>query len=189
MTFFFMASGDLFKRKLVKIAGPSLNQKKITVQVLDEISSQVQRFLFIQLVTGTLVGVCSWAAFRWYGLDQPAVWGVAAGVLNTIPYFGPIILAGGLAIASLLQFASFTSAAAVVALALVISGIEGFVITPLMVGRASRMNDVAVFVSLMFWGWLWGAVGMLLAIPMMMAIKSTCDRVESLAPIGELLGK
>lgn len=188
MTYFFMASGDLFKRKLVKIAGPTLSQKKVTVQVLDEISSQVQSFLFIQLVTGTCVGLLSWGAFRWFGLEQSAVWGVAAGVLNTIPYFGPFVFCSGLAIAGLLQFGNLITAASLVGVALLITGLEGFVLTPLMVGRAARMNEVAVFVSLMFWGWLWGAVGMLIAIPMMMAIKSTCDRVEALEPLGELLG-
>lgn len=188
MTYFFMASGDLFKRKLVKIAGPALSQKRVTVQVLDEISSQVQSFLFIQLITGTVVGVLSWGAFRWLGLEQAAVWGVAAGVLNTIPYFGPFIVACGLAIASLLQFGTLSAAASVVGVALLITAMEGFIFTPLLVGRAARMNEVAVFVSLMFWGWLWGPVGMLIAIPMMMAIKATCDHVEALESIGELLG-
>lgn len=189
MTYFFMASGDLFKRKLVKIAGPSLSHKKVTVQVLDEISTQVQSFLFIQLITSTLVGTISWLAFRWYGLEQAAVWGVAAGVLNTIPYFGPILVTGALGVAGLLQFQSLTAALGLIGIALLITGLEGFVITPLLVGRASRMNEVAVFVSLMFWGWLWGPVGMLIAVPIMMAIKATCDRVESLEPVGELLGE
>jgi predicted PurR-regulated permease PerM len=188
LTYFCMASGDLFKRKLVSIAGPSLSRKKVTVQVLDDISAHVQRFLFIQLVTSSIVAVLSWLAFRWIGLNNAPVWGIACGVFNTIPYFGPVIVIGALAAAGLIQFGAVGPVVELVTAAFAITSLEGFLLTPRLVGRAARMNDVAVFISLLFWGWLWGIVGMLIAIPMMMAIKSTCDRVEELKPVGALLG-
>ena len=102
--FFLLASGDLFKRKLVKLAGPSLEKKKITVQILDEINTQIERFLLVRVVTSVVVGVATWLAFRMVGLEQAGVWGIAAGVFNSIPYFGPVIVAGGTAVVAFLQF-------------------------------------------------------------------------------------
>ena len=102
--FFLLASGDLFKRKLVKIAGPSLTSKKITLQILNEIDLQIERFLFVRVVTSTVVGVASWLTFAALGLEQAALWAVLAGIFNSIPYFGPIIVAVGTAVITFLQF-------------------------------------------------------------------------------------
>lgn len=186
LTYFLMASGDLVKRKIVAVAGPL--RRRVALEVFDEIATQVQTFLFIQLVTGLLVAVLSWGAFRLLGLENAAVWALAAGVFNVIPYFGPLLVMAGLFVAGMLQFGSVGMVAVVIAASLAITGLEGFVVRPIMVGRAAGMNDVAVFVSLLFWGWLWGVVGMLLAVPLMMFVKTVCDRVDGLAPIGELLG-
>ena len=104
LVFFMLASGDLFKRKLVQVTGPSLTKKKITVQILDEITEQIERFLFVQVFTSVLVGVASWLAFRCVGLEQAGVWAIVAGVFNSIPYFGPVIVTGGIAVVAFLQF-------------------------------------------------------------------------------------
>ena len=93
--FFLLASGDLFKRKLVKMAGPSLEKKKITVQILNEIDSQIEKFLLVRVVTSAVVGVATWIAFRFMGVHYAGVWGIAAGVFNSIPYFGPVDRRGG----------------------------------------------------------------------------------------------
>ncbi len=156
--------------------------------MLDEIGVQIQRFLFVQLVTCTAVGVASWLAFRALGLQHAGVWGLAAGVFNSIPYFGPLVVTGAVAAASFVQTGAVTQAAAVAGASLVITSIEGMLLTPWLVGRASRMNEVAVFIGLIFWSWMWGIVGMLLAVPMLAATKAVCDRVEDLRPVGELLG-
>lgn len=186
LTYFLMASGDLFKRKIVAIAGPA--RRRVTLEVIEAISGQVQGFLFLQLVTGALVALASWATFAFLGLENAAVWALAAGVFNVIPYFGPLLVMTGLFVAALLQFGSLGMVAAIVGSSLVITGLEGLVLRPKLIGRAARMNDVAVFVSLLFWGWLWGIVGLLLAIPLMMLVKTVCDRVDALAAVGELLG-
>jgi predicted PurR-regulated permease PerM len=188
LSFFLLASGDLYRRKLVKIVGPSLTKKKITVQILQDIDQQIERFLIVQVFTSVLVGVASWMAFRWVGLNQPAVWGGLAGIFNSIPYFGPVLVTGGLAIVAFLQFGSLSAVALTAGLALVITSLEGMLLTPWLTSRAARMNAVAVFVGLLFWGWVWNIWGMLLAVPMLMVIKSVCDHVDDFKSFGELLG-
>jgi len=135
-----------------------------------------------------LVGIATWLAFLWVGMEHAAVWGVAAAVLNFIPYLGAIIITGGTALVAFLQFGSVGMALTVGTISLVINSIEGYLLTPWLSGRASRMNAVVVFAGILFWGWLWGAWGLLLGMPIMMAIKSVCDRVEEFRPVGELMG-
>ncbi len=188
LAYFIMVSGDTFRRKLVKITGPTLSKKKITLQVLNEITDQIQRYLLVQIFTSILVGVATWLAFLWIGMEHAAIWGIAAGVFNTVPYLGPVIVTGGTALVAFLQFGTIGMALLVASISLLITGIEGYLLTPWLTGRASRMNAVVVFVSVLFWGWLWGMWGLLLGVPIIMIIKAVCDRVEDLKPIGELLG-
>jgi predicted PurR-regulated permease PerM len=188
LSFFLLASGDLYRRKLVKIAGPSLEKKKITLQILNDIDRQIESFLLVEAFTSLLVGVATWLAFLWLGLNQAAVWGIAAGVLNTIPYLGPVVVSGGAAVVAFLQFGTFQMAALVAVVAFVITSLEGMLLTPWLTSRAASMNAVAVFVGLLFWGWLWSVWGMLLAVPMLMVIKAYCDHVDDFKAVGELLG-
>jgi predicted PurR-regulated permease PerM len=187
--FFLLASGDLFKRKLVKLAGPSLEEKKITVHILNDINTQIERFLLVRVVTSVVVAVATWIAFRAIGLEQAGVWGIAAGVFNSIPYFGPVIVAAGTMVVGFVQFGTITMALAVAGTSLVITSLEGWILTPWLTSRAARTNEVAVFVGLIFWGFVWGIWGTLLAVPMLVAVKAYCDRIEDLKPIGELLGE
>jgi predicted PurR-regulated permease PerM len=187
LTFFLLVANDLFKRKLVKHVGETLAKKKVTVQILDEISTQIERFLLVQLLTSAIVGVVTAAALWALGLQQPVVWGLAAGILNTVPYFGPIIVTTGLAIIGYLQFGTLQMGAAVAAVALVITSLEGWLLTPMMLGRVGRLNHIAIFASLLFWSWMWGVWGMLLAVPMLMVMKAICDHVEELQPLADFL--
>jgi predicted PurR-regulated permease PerM len=187
--FFLLASGDLFKRKLVRIAGPTLERRKITVQILDEIATQIERFLLVHLFTSIVVGVATYAAFKWIGLEQAGLWAVGAGVFNNIPYFGPMLVSLGSAVVAFLQFGTLTDAMYVGGIAMAITTLEGFVLTPLMTRRTARVNEVAIFVALIFWSFVWGIWGTLLAVPMLVSAKAFCDRVEQLKPIGELLGE
>jgi predicted PurR-regulated permease PerM len=186
--FFLLASGDLFKRKLVRIVGPSLEKKKITVQILDDINTQIARFLLVRLITSILVGVATWIAFRMVGLEQAGVWGLAAGVFNSIPYFGPVLVAGGTAVVAFLQFGTIEMTLYVSGISLVITTIEGWLLTPWLTSRTARTNEIAMFVGLIFWSFVWGLWGTLLAVPMLVAVKAYCDRIDDLKPIGELLG-
>ncbi len=186
--FFLLATGDLFKRKLVRIAGPSLEKKKITVQILDEINTQIERFLLVRVITSAAVGVATWVAFRLVGLEQAGVWAVAAAVFNSIPYFGPVIVAAGTAVVAFLQFGTIGMAIWVSGISLAITSLEGWLLTPWLTSRAARTNEVAVFVGLIFWSFVWGLWGTLLAVPMLVVLKAFCDRIEDLKPVGELLG-
>jgi predicted PurR-regulated permease PerM len=188
LTYFLLATGDLYRRKLVKIVGPSLTQKKVTVQILQEIDRQIEHFLLVQMFTSVIVGIASWLAFRAVGLNQAAFWGLMCGLFNSIPYLGPIITSGGIAVVSFLQFGTLEMTLLVSALALTITSLEGFLLTPWLTSRAARMNAVAVFVGLLFWGWVWNVWGMLLAVPMLMVIKAVCDHIEDFKGVGELLG-
>lgn len=188
LTYFLLISGDTFRRKLVKITGPTLSAKKITVQALDEINGQIQRFLLVQLVTSVIVGIATGLSFWALGLEHAAVWGFAAGLLNLIPYLGAVVVTGAAALVAFLQFGELNMALAVAGASLLIHTIVGNLLVPWLTSRTSAMNPVAVFIGVLGWGWLWGVWGLLLGIPIMMVVKAVCDRVDHLKPVGELLG-
>ena len=125
---------------------------------------------------------------RWIGFEQAALWGLLAGVFNSIPYFGPVVVTAAVAVVAFLQFGTLQMVLVASGATFVITSLEGMLLTPLLTSRAGRMNAVAVFVGLIFWGWVWEVWGMLLAVPMLMVVKAICDRVEDLKPVGELLG-
>ncbi|WP_295960880.1 AI-2E family transporter [Rhodoferax sp.] len=188
ITFFLMASGDSFRRKLVKLTGPTLSRKKITLQALNQINDQIQRYMLLQLFTSALVGGVTGLYFMAMGLEHAAVWGVAAGVLNLVPYLGSVVVAAGSALVAFLQFGSLDMVLLVSGGSLVIHAIVGFLLTPWLTSRANQMNPVAVFVGMLAWGWLWGLWGLLLGVPIMVAVKAVCDRIDDLKPVGEFLG-
>ncbi|MBU6260222.1 MAG: AI-2E family transporter [Burkholderiales bacterium] len=188
IAYFLMVTGDGFRRKVVRIAGPTFSRRKVTVQVLDEINGQIQRYLLVQALTSVLVGVATWLAFLWLGLDRAAVWGVAAAVLNGVPYLGSIVVSSGAALVGFLQFGTMAPALLVGAASLTIHTLSGNLLTPWLAGRASRINPFVIFVGVLAWGWLWGVWGLLLGAPLLMALKAVCDRVDDLRALGELLG-
>ena len=189
LTYFLIASGSSFRRKMVHIAGPTFSQKKITVQALDEINDQIQRYLLVQVLISAVVGLATWLAFLWLGLAHAAVWGLAAAVLNLVPYIGPLVVSAASALVGLLQFGTFEMALLVAAVSVVIHVVSGYLLTPWLTSRTSLLSPVAVFVGVLFWGWLWGIWGLLLGVPILMIVKAVCDRVDGLKPVGELLGR
>jgi predicted PurR-regulated permease PerM len=188
ITYFLLASGDTFRRKMVKLAGPKLSKKRITLEMLDEITEQIQRFLLVQLLTSAIVGIATWLAFSWIGLQHAAVWGVVAAVTNLIPYLGAVIIGAGSAVVGFMQFGALDMALLIGAASFAIHGVVGNLLTPWMTSRAGRMSPVTVFIGVLAWGWLWGVWGLLLGVPILMAVKAVCDRVDDLKPVGELLG-
>lgn len=188
LTYFLLASGSTFRRKMVRMAGPTLSHKKITVQALDEISEQIQRYLLMQVLISVLVGVTTWFAFLCIGLQNPVVWGVAAAVLNLIPYIGSLVMAVAAMLVALTQFGTLDMALVVVGICFTIRLVSGYVLSPWLTSRTSRLSPLAVFVAVLVWGWLWGVWGMLLGVPITMVVKATCDRVDGFKPLGELLG-
>jgi predicted PurR-regulated permease PerM len=188
ITFFLMASGDRFRRKLVKLTGPTLSRKRITLQALNQIHDQIQRYMLVQLFTSVLVGIATWLAFLAIGLENAAVWGVAAGVLDLVPYVGSVVIATGSALVGFLQFGTLEMALLASGISLLVHSIEAMLLTPWLTSRTNKMNPFAIFVGVLAWGWLWGIWGLLLGVPILVVIKAVCDRVEHLRPVGEFLG-
>jgi predicted PurR-regulated permease PerM len=189
LAYFLLASGTHFRRKLVQLVGPSLSRKKDAVRILEEIDVQVQRYLLAVLVSNALVGVCTWLAFEALGMQQAAVWGVAAGVLHFIPYLGPVLIALVSGVSAFLQFGSLLNAIAVAGVSLLVAGAIGFVFMTWLQSRFAGVNAAVLFIALLFFGWLWGVWGLLLGAPLVAILKVICDRVEALKPAGELLGR
>ena len=189
LTYFLLASGAHFRRKLVQLVGPSLSRKKDAVRILEEIDTQIQRYLLAMLASNTLLAVFTWLAFLLLGLDQAGVWGVAAGVLHFVPYLGPALMAFSSGVAAFLQSGSLSFAFAVAGASLLVSGIIGFAFMTWLQSRFARVNAAVLFISLLFFGWLWGVWGLLLGAPLVAIAKVIFDRVDSLKPAGELLGR
>jgi predicted PurR-regulated permease PerM len=189
LVFFLLLAGDTFKRKLVRLTGPLLSNKKITVRILDDINDTIQKYMFMLLMTNVLVGLLTWIALRWIGLENAGAWAVAAGLLHVIPYLGPSVTAAATGLVAFMQFDSFSVALLVAGTSLAIATVVGTFITTWMTGRIAKMNAAAVFISLLFWAWLWGVWGMLLSIPIIVMVKVVAQHVEQLQPVAELLGE
>ena len=187
LVYFLLISGDHFKRRFLQLAGPHLQSRRITEDVLNDINQQIQRFLLVTVFTSLVVGATTWAVLAMMNVRGAPVWGALAGIFNSIPYFGPVIISGGLLVVGLLQFGEPMAALKISAASLAITSLEGWLLTPALLGKAERMHVVVVFLGVLLWTWLWGAWGTVLAVPMLVVIKSICDHVEPLAPIGRLL--
>jgi len=189
LVFFMLASGDLFKRKLVKIVGTTLAEKKITVGMIDEIDAQIRRYLVVLLVANLLVGIGTWLAFRLMGVNYAELWGVAAAILHTAPYFGPSAIAVGALIGGFLQFGEWPKAFLVAGVSIGVSALVGSIFQTWLASRQTQMNATATFVGLLFFGWIWGLWGILLGIPLLAIVKTICDHREQWKPVAELLSK
>lgn len=185
LTFFLLMAGDRIGDRLIEAAGPKHRQG--VAAILRDVNSQIQRFLFVQLVTAMIVALATWAVLAWMGVDNAAVWGLLAGAFNSVPYFGPVFVSGGLFLVGMVQGGDTGQAVRMALAALAITSLEGWVITPPMMGRAERMNVIAIFIGLLLWTWLWGAWGTLLAVPMLAVLKSVADHVPSLRPLARLM--
>jgi predicted PurR-regulated permease PerM len=188
LAFFLLCAGDLFRRKFLHAVGGDFSRRRTTLRILDNVDRQNQRYFAIVLLVNVAVGLAIGAGFFAMGLDRPMVWGIAAAVLHTIPYVGAAMLAGAAALIAYGQFGTLQMALLAATIPIVVAVILGIFVQTWLMGRAARMNTPAVFVSLLFWGMLWGGWGLLLAVPIMVAIKTLCDHVERLKPYGDILG-
>ena len=188
LAFFLLAAGDTFRRKVVHLAGPTLTKRRITVEVLDDIHVQVQRYLLILLATNLLIAVAIWGVLLLFGIERAGLWGVVAGILHVVPYAGTAITTAVIGLAAYLQTGSIGQAVGVGFAVLSISSAIGMGLVPWLQGRASRMNATAVFIALLFFGWLWGGWGLLLGAPLVAVLKTIADRVPRMGALGELLG-
>jgi predicted PurR-regulated permease PerM len=187
LVYFLLASGDEVLGRIVR-ALPRLQDRKSAVDIAREMERQISTYVLLTTATnvsfGAVVGLTMWGL----GMPNPSLWGVVAGVTNFIPYLGGIVCTGILALAALLTFDDIGRALLVPIVFFALNTIEGYLITPVVMGRQFTLNPLVTFVGLLFWYFVWGVAGSLLAVPMMAAFKIFCDRVDSLRPLAEFMG-
>jgi predicted PurR-regulated permease PerM len=186
LLYLMLASGDLFLQKLVRVM-PTLRDKKRAVDISHEIQQQISNYLVSVSVINLSLGIIVGGGLYWLGVPNAAMWGMLIALLNFIPYFGPFAGITLLAIVGLLTFDSPWKGLLPPAWYLLFHLLEANFITPVLMGRRFTLNAVVVFVSLIFWTWLWGLPGALLSVPILVSIKVICDRIPSLSHVSELL--
>jgi predicted PurR-regulated permease PerM len=189
LVFFMLASGNLFKRKIVALSGERLTQRKLTVEMLDEIDNQIRRYLMVLVVSNLLVGTGTWLVFHYAGLEYAGLWGFVAAVLHTIPYFGSALVAVGSLVVAFVQFDDWGKALLVAGSSVIVATLVGNIFSTWLASRQTKMNATATFVGLLFFAWIWGFWGLLLGIPILAIVKTICDHNEGWKPVSELLGQ
>jgi len=187
LVYFLLLSAKTFKRKLLTFAGPTLASRRITRKILGEMNVSIQRFMLMLLVSNLLLACCSWVVFRAFGLEDAGAWAVMAGLLHIVPYLGPALTALAVGLAAFMQFDSFSLGLAVAGASAAVATLVGAIVTTWMTGKIAKMNTAAVFISLLFWAWLWGVWGMLLSIPIIVIVNVIAQHVKDLRPLATLL--
>ena len=187
MLFFLLASGDLFLRKLIKVL-PRLEDRKRAVEIARQVEEEVGRYLGTVTMMNAGIGTAVWISMALVGMPNPLLWGVMVFVSNFVPYLGSILCYVVIGVVGFLTFDTLGRCLLPLGIYLLLNIAEAYVVTPLVLGRRLTLNPVVLFLSLTFWGFLWGIPGAVLAVPIMVVFKIFCDHIEPLAPIGEFLG-
>ncbi|UHQ22909.1 AI-2E family transporter [Lysobacter sp. 5GHs7-4] len=188
LTFFFMVYGESLQRNAISLL-PGLRERKITVDILHSIEREISRYVLTISLINTALGLALAGALFWLGVPLPEalLWGTMAAILNFAPYVGPLI---GMVTMLLMGFVAFDEAWRALlpaGLYLVLHTIEGQIVTPIVLGRRMRLSPLVLILALMFFGWLWGIVGLLLAVPMLVCVKLVLARIEGLEKWSKLL--
>jgi predicted PurR-regulated permease PerM len=183
---FLLASGDLFYEKLIR-ALPTLSDKKRAVRIVRDVEREVSRYLLTISVINLGVGIAVGAGMFFLAMPTPVIWGLLAALLNYIPYIGPLLGMVTVGAVGIVSLDTLGDAALAPIVYFIVIFIEGQLITPLVLGRRLELNEVSIFIAVAFWGWLWGIVGALLAVPFLVVFKTFADHVDSLRPFGEFL--
>jgi predicted PurR-regulated permease PerM len=186
LLYLLLASGDIFLQKLVHVM-PTLSDKKRAVEISHEIQQNISNYLFSVSLINIGLGIAVSGGLYFMGVPNPLMWGMLAALLNFVPYFGPVAGVTLLAAVGLLTFDTLWKGLLPPAWYLLLHLLEANLITPVLLGRRFTLNPVVIFVSLIFWTWLWGVPGALLSVPILVAIKIICDRVPSLSAVSELV--
>ena len=187
LLFFLLLSGDLFLRRFVEIL-PTLSNKKQAVEITHEIERNISGYLATISLMNLLVGLATGLMTYLVGMSDPVLWGAMAFMLNFIPILGPLCGVAILFLAGLLTFGTIWQSLLPAAFYLVIHVLEGETLTPMLLAKRFVLNPVLVIISLVFWYWMWGVPGALLAVPLLATVKIVCDRVEPLMAVGHFLG-
>jgi predicted PurR-regulated permease PerM len=186
LIYLLLASGDLFLQKLVRVM-PTLRDRKRAVEINREIQQNISHYLFSVSLINIGLGIVVSGGLYFMGVPNAAMWGMLVAVLNFVPYFGPVVGVILLATVGLLTFDTLWQGLLPSGWYLLLHLLEANLITPVLLGRRFTLNPVVIFVSLIFWTWLWGVPGALLSVPILASIKVVCDRVPTLSFVSELL--
>ena len=188
LLYLLLASGDLFLQKLVRVM-PTLRDKKSAVEICHEIQQNISNYLFSVALINLGLGLAVSIGLYFLGVPSAAMWGVLVAVLNFVPYFGPVAGVIVLGAVGLLTFDTLWKGLLPPAWYFLLHVLEANLITPVLLGRRFTLNPVVIFVSLIFWTWLWGVSGALLSVPILVSIKVVCDRVPAMSSVSELLSR
>jgi predicted PurR-regulated permease PerM len=188
LLYLLLASGDLFQRKFIRLFSDE-NKKRQVQAITREVERKISRYLLTVTIVNTLMGISLGIGMYLVGMPNPVLWGVMAGFLVFIPYLGPLIGVSIVTFVALLTFDSIERTLLVPAIYLSLETLQGQILTPMVLGFRLALNPVAIFIWLIFWGWIWGITGALLAVPMLTVFKIFCDSTKSLAPVGEFIGR
>jgi predicted PurR-regulated permease PerM len=188
LLYFLLAAGDLFLQKLIKVL-PQFRDKKKAVTIARETEASISTYLVTVTLVNLVLGLAVGGVMFLLGMPNPLLWGALAALVEFIPYLGATALVAVLSLAGLVTFDHVGHALLVPASYLAVNTLQSQFISPLVLGRRLTLNPVAIFVSLVFWWWIWGVPGAFIAVPLIATFKIFCDHIEVLAPIGEFLGR
>src|SRR5437867_3360534 len=186
LLYFLLVYDEVFIAKLVKLL-PTLSDKKMAVSIAHDIDSQVSRYLFTITAINSCLGLAVGTAVGLLGLRNPVMWGVMVALLNFVPYLGALTGIICMTVGAALSFDSLGYALIFPAVYLAFGALEGSFITPWVMGRSLTLNPVIILLSLTFWGWMWGIVGIILAVPILAAFKIFCAHIKPMEPLAEFL--
>ena len=189
LTFFFMVYGQDLQRHAIALL-PDRQKKRVTVEILHTIEIEVSRYVLTISVINMVVGLV-FAACLYLGLDLPLdqalLWGTLAAILNFAPYVGPLI---GIVVMLLMGFSSFNDPVQSLLPAAIYLGLhtlEGQIVTPIVLGKRMALSPLILILALMVFGWIWGIIGLLLAVPMLVCVKIVLTRLDGMEGWAKLL--
>jgi len=186
LLYFLLASGDLFLRKIVSVL-PTFEDKKTAVAVARTIQTAIARYLFTVTCINIGLGVAVATLMYFLGMPNALLWGVMVALFNYVPYVGQAVSGTVLSAVAFLTFESLTDVLLVPLSFFALVIVEGQIITPILTGRSLTLNPVMIFLSMLLWGWIWGVIGALMAVPILMTFKILCDHIEPLQPLSAFL--
>jgi predicted PurR-regulated permease PerM len=187
LTYFLLASGPMFRRKLADVLPRRVDRTRV-INWLEQIELVASRFLLLSLMINTGVAAATAAGLRIVGMPHPVLWGATAGLLNFVPYIGALATTTVLSLAALSISDPGTHVIFAPVIFVFIHLIESNLVTPTVLGHRLPVSPIVIFVGLLFWGWVWGIPGAVIAVPLTVVIKITCDHLPALQHIGDALG-
>jgi len=187
--FFLLVAGDAFRRKVARLAGPSLARRRVAIETLNEVDMRIQRYMATIAITNALIAVGTWGALAALGLEHALFWGVLAGLLHIIPYVGSSFAAAAVGVVALVQFDDPYQIALCVGAVLLVASLIGLVFTTWLQARACRVNNVVIITGVLFFGWLWGGWGLILAVPILTTLRTIAESLEQWRPLAEFLSE